>query len=314
MLHSAAYANGAFVVVGDEGTVLTSRDGTNWTSQTSGTTNGLFWVTYAGGTLVAVGDSGAILTSPDGTNWTSRTSGTTAALLGVAFGNGTFVVTTMGAMALALALTSPDGVTWSNHPAPAGGLLYGGVAFGNGTFAAVGYDGAVATSTDGATWSGSFLAPLGNENPVYFFDISYGNGVFVAVGQGITDDSHGLIVASPDGTNWTTVAYLSLPPYIYGVTYADGAFIAVGGGATILASAGTIAPVQPTLGLPVVSSGGILQGTVTGVPEQNYGVQASTNLVDWVPLTTVETVLGVEQFTDPAAGTFKQRFYRATVP
>ena len=44
-----------FVTVGNSGTILTSSDGTTWTSRTSGTTNALYDVTYENGTFVAVG-------------------------------------------------------------------------------------------------------------------------------------------------------------------------------------------------------------------------------------------------------------------
>jgi hypothetical protein len=59
-----AYGNGLFVVVGDDGAILTSPDGLNWTVQTSGTGIDLYGVAYGNGTFVAVGDDGAILTSP----------------------------------------------------------------------------------------------------------------------------------------------------------------------------------------------------------------------------------------------------------
>ena len=43
-------------------------------------------VAYGNSTFVAVGQSGTILTSTNGTSWTTRTSGTTNALNGVTFG------------------------------------------------------------------------------------------------------------------------------------------------------------------------------------------------------------------------------------
>ena len=39
--------SGGFVAVGNSGTILTSSDGTSWTSRTSGTTNKLNAVTYS---------------------------------------------------------------------------------------------------------------------------------------------------------------------------------------------------------------------------------------------------------------------------
>jgi hypothetical protein len=59
--------------------------------------------------------------------------------------------------------------------------------------------------------------------------VTYGNGLFVAVGLG------GAILTSPDGVSWT----LRRPrdeQRLHGVTYGNGLFVAVGGGGTILTS------------------------------------------------------------------------------
>jgi len=71
--------------VGNSGTILTSTDGTTWTSKTSGTDEHLYGVTYGNSTFVVMGDNGTILTSTDGTTWTSRTSGTSNPLNGVTY-------------------------------------------------------------------------------------------------------------------------------------------------------------------------------------------------------------------------------------
>jgi hypothetical protein len=63
-LRGVAYGDGLFVAVGNDGTILTSPDGVNWTVQTSGTDHSLHGVTYGNGLFVAVGDNGTILTSP----------------------------------------------------------------------------------------------------------------------------------------------------------------------------------------------------------------------------------------------------------
>ena len=84
-LLGVTYGNNTFAATGDIGTILTSSDGTSWTSRTSGTANKLRGVTYANITFVAVGDSGKIITSSDGISWTSRSGGTSISLHGVTY-------------------------------------------------------------------------------------------------------------------------------------------------------------------------------------------------------------------------------------
>ena len=82
-----------YVSVGDEGTILTSSDGTTWTSRTSGTTNILNGVAYGNNTIVTVGNSGIILTSSDnGSTWDNMSPGTGNHLFGVIYGNSKFVM------------------------------------------------------------------------------------------------------------------------------------------------------------------------------------------------------------------------------
>ena len=59
---------------------------------------------------------------------------------------------------------------------------------------------------------------------------------------------------------------------------------------------------------------GSFQLTVYGDAGRSYTLQASTNLVDWVPLQTLSATNGVITFVEPAVTNFPYRFYRATVP
>ena len=74
---------------------------------------------------VAVGSSGKILTSSDGTSWTSRTSGTTSNLVGVTYGNSKFLTLLSswtgvigtndnGTPTTGTVLTSSNGTTWTS--------------------------------------------------------------------------------------------------------------------------------------------------------------------------------------------------------
>ena len=101
---------GLFVSVGWEGTILTSPDGTTWSSRTSGTSEDLKGVTYGNGLYVTVGDEGTILTSSNGTSWNKRTSGkTNSSLDGVTYGNGLFVIVGYSGTIL----TSLDETSWN---------------------------------------------------------------------------------------------------------------------------------------------------------------------------------------------------------
>jgi hypothetical protein len=62
---------------------------------------------------------------------------------------------------------------------------------------------------------------------------------------------------------------------------------------------------------PVPSGNGLFALSVSGVPNYQYVVQASTNLVDWV---SVGTNSAPFTFVDANAGQYSQRFYRAYFP
>ncbi len=74
-LNGIVWSGGQFVVVGNNGVVLTSPDGINWTQKSSGNSSALYSVVWSGTQYVIVGENGTILTSPDGQTWTPRVSG-----------------------------------------------------------------------------------------------------------------------------------------------------------------------------------------------------------------------------------------------
>lgn len=76
-LYGIAWSGTDYVAVGNSGEIITSPNGTAWTSHASGTTNDLSGIAWSGTQFVAVGELGTILTSPDGITWTLRASGST---------------------------------------------------------------------------------------------------------------------------------------------------------------------------------------------------------------------------------------------
>ena len=108
-----------------------------------------------------------------------------------------------------------DQWTWRN-PLPQGNDL-AAVAFGTGLLVAVGANGTILTSVDGAAWqernSGTTNDLLG---------VAYGNGGFVATGL------RGTILNSNDGITWNPRASVTNTDLL-GVAFGNGQFVAVGG-------------------------------------------------------------------------------------
>jgi len=107
--------------VGKDGTIL-HYNGTNWSTQASGTTGDLngIWGDAADD-IYAVGNGGKIL-HYDGTNWTSKGSGTSNDLYSIwgVDGDDVFAVGASGAV------THYDGDAWESMTVPSGtGRLYG---------------------------------------------------------------------------------------------------------------------------------------------------------------------------------------------
>ncbi len=207
VLGGVAYGNGTFVAVGDyndtrvvSGTIFTSPDGITWTSKNLGTALSLNVVAYGNGIFVVGGhsfdtDSGVILTSQDGATWTSVDLGTNAnvSLSSITYGNGTFIAV---------------GTTFNNNDLTSGNIL---------------------NSSDGIHWASRFINVSASE-PTDLWGVTYGNGIFVAVGDWLTlGGPSAIIVTSTDGVTW---AYKEIGASVSltGVAYGNGIFVAGGVG------------------------------------------------------------------------------------
>ncbi|MFZ3137404.1 MAG: chitobiase/beta-hexosaminidase C-terminal domain-containing protein [Thermodesulfovibrionales bacterium] len=104
--------------------------------------------------------------------------------------------------------------------------LYG-VTYGNGKFVAVGRNGTILTSDNGATWDCEISGTT-----EYLYAVTYGSNKFVAVGR------NGTILTLADGeTTWETQSSgITDPPVFNGTIYDNGKFVAVGGEGTIITS------------------------------------------------------------------------------
>jgi|GEM_PF-2470275 hypothetical protein len=224
-LNSVIWADNQFITIGNDGIILTSLDGINWTQRISGTVNTLYDITWSGSQFVVVGDNGTILTSPDGIIWTQRVSGLTYSPLYDITWSGTQFVA-VGAESFDrgnLILTSPDGITWSRILSGLTDIPLRGITWSGTQFVAVGFDdntasGTVVTSPDGMNWIQRTI-----ESPYYGLnDIIWTGSQYLVVGP------LGRVFTSLDGTNWDTRLSVNINTVINSVTWSGNYFVAVG--------------------------------------------------------------------------------------
>ena len=207
------FGNNRFVAVSSTTTnrVMYSTDnGANWTQVTTlGGLDSSNWsgVAYGNGTWVAVANSGSnriMYSTDDGASWTGVSSFSNVSFNCVAYGNGKFVAM-YGSVASPGAYSS-DGISWTAVTSDStANLSYNGVVYGGDKFVALN-GGAqassanLAVSSDGTSWTTLFLD--GDLNSTNWQDVTYGNGLFVAVGYQGTNNA----MYSADGLKWTPIA------------------------------------------------------------------------------------------------------------
>lgn len=223
-LRGATFA-AKFVVVGANGTILTSTDGRGaWTTETSGTTADLNAAHVGFGGFIAAGAGGTVLMSSDAVTWTAQTTGTTADLYGAcARGDGQFFAVGAGGTVV----TGSSTVAWTAPTTGTTADLYA-ITQGTGRFVAVGAGGTIITTTDGTTWTAATSNTTANLRAIVF-----ANNLFVAVGDG------GALVTSPDGTTWTAQAPIDAAD-LRGIAYGL-QFVAVGSNGAVYTSADGVA-------------------------------------------------------------------------
>ncbi len=125
--------------------------------------------------------------------------------------------------------------TWQwRNPILTNGYASHAITYANGTFAAVGYGGDIASSQDGTNWVRRNIGPIYGAGGNYDLEgIAWGNGIWVAVGNGqySPGDTFEVVLTSSNLVTWSAQA---VPQDVfilfYSVIYANGLFVAVGWG------------------------------------------------------------------------------------
>lgn len=259
------------VAVGDNGTVITSTDGINWSEETTPTNNYLSEIAYDGSQWITVGESGVVLRSPDAKNWTPvSTPATGVTLEGIDHGGGVWIAVGNKGMII----RSVNGTTWEKKVSGTGsaytpnGLF--SVAYHGNKWIAVGLSGSILhslnsgvdwtvqtsgindslTKITGSTtiWVTAGLGGLYNsedgigswmirETNISATSTWYERSLWVAVGM------YGDIWISTDGISWAkdSVTWIAgaIPRSsitLEAVTYGGNQWIAVGSNGTIIGS------------------------------------------------------------------------------
>ena len=270
--NAIAYGDGKYVVVGTNGSIITSTDGTTWTPVYGGTTNTLNDICYgligAVGYFVAVGASGTIIYSQDGAVWNTSITSTLLTLTSITYAGGainSFVATSnTGSI-----IVSADANIWTVVATGVTDSL-NAIDYYDGLLVVVGNNGTILTSTApgltanwiqqtsptgynliGINWTSDQWIATGDYSTVLVsldaLDWTFGftdtfraaatnTGIWVFVGDG------GLIYKS-SGLNGTDLAMTDsgTTENLFDITFSsvDNTFIAVGANGTILTSSTT---------------------------------------------------------------------------
>ena len=298
-----------FIVLGSNGTILTSPDGLTWSRNNIGTKYDLTGIAKGVGHYVVVGHetdgNPVILTSSNGTDWLPTFVGATKGLNAVAWNGSQFVaVGDKGTI-----LTSTDGSSWEEQiPLDSYKNLYD-VIWNGSLYVVTASQGAIWTSADGITWTardsgtqadlnaiawnGSVFVAAGNQyvtlsqdgitwkpkialiNTTVYSDITWTGTQFIAVTK------YGQIDTSVDGINWFTVQPQTFPG-IHAVASNGTRSVTVGDSGSILVSSDGATWTNPASGEITDDLNAVLWAGSQYVAVGNSGtILTSPDGVDW---------------------------------
>jgi hypothetical protein len=221
---SVTYGNGKFVAVSTYGTtsnVMYSSDGNIWSNVTTGTTsNSWNSVSYGNDRFLAISSNATSMYSLNGSDWVDGGSpGVSSNCL--AFGDGYFVCPSSNSSVSAVSI-STNGQSWQLLSLNYTPGVYAGITYGDSGFMAVSSTGLLLGFIPTFWVNTTQVANSSKLNSVNWSGLTYGNGSFVAVGQG-------LIQTSLDyGNTWSSFAVSNT---LSSVTYSSnlGKFVALPG-------------------------------------------------------------------------------------
>ena len=195
---SVVYGGAKFVAVSGSGNVMYSTDGETWSDVTTGTTSDAWTsVSYGDGRFVAVSLGATSMYSLNGVDWVEGGSpGFTSNC--ITYGDGYFVCASGETGVSVVSISSTYGQTWQEIPLPTPAGLYNGITYGDSGFITVS-DTGLRLGYIPSFWINPSQASNSTKiNSVNWSGLAYGNGTFVAVGQGRIQTSTDL------GNSWSS--------------------------------------------------------------------------------------------------------------
>ena len=220
----AAASNNVIVVPGQgndvvavgTNAVMTSNDGTTWTSRTPSEANTWNAVAYSQSlnlfAAVAQDGTNRVMTSVSGVTWTNRTAAEANEWTDVTWSPSLGLFAAVAQTGTNRVMTSPDGIVWTARSASAA-VQWQRVRWSPelGQFCATAFEGNVMTSTNGTTWTARTPAAANRW---------YGLAWSPSLGLWAASASNGLItdkmMTSPDGVTWTSRTAASNIIYVCG--------------------------------------------------------------------------------------------------
>lgn len=229
-LNDVAYGNGRFVAVGDDGYIMTSKNGRQWDTLNLGLIADFRAITFSGNRFVAVGSSTTVYTSSDGYNWTSNSSGlpvASANLSAVACG-GNFCMTTefSGAVTTVYIANDLSTFNWSPTVLNPAAFEITDLAYSSGFFIGTNLNGAAVRTNDlGNSWSSDAVLPA-TFNALSIFQ---SDGRFIITG--IDGNHYGANVSNGALSMWShlgSINFVAASAGVQGFTYSGSYDVAIG--------------------------------------------------------------------------------------
>jgi hypothetical protein len=188
-----------------------SYDGDNWTTRSLPNTNNWIDGAYGAGKFVIIAEgSNEVLYSETGLTFTSTSipdylggDSTASQWQKVVYGQGKFVAISGSDRMVA---TSVDGVVWTRHELalPNDNYDFAALEYGNNRFLAITTDGKTVYSVNGGTvWYQGDDLPNDGLDAYTWTDMSYSQGVFLAISKSSAGNSNNVAATTEDGIAWT---------------------------------------------------------------------------------------------------------------